>query len=155
MNAFAWMRMPAASAVLVACLALLLGACDPAPTPSSLPSPTPSSLPSPTPSSLPSPTPSSLPSSSATEPKQLGPAVPYDLYTHCGISEARYEGRYYELVPPLTDAGGNPPAGWGNPSQPGTLTPVSETEVAFTDGIGHRVTFTLRPGATGWKRICA
>ncbi|MBL7501621.1 hypothetical protein I6A84_06890 [Frankia sp. CNm7] len=90
----------------------------------------------------------------STAPERLGPSVPYDLYTHCGISEARYEDRYYELVPPLHDGSFNPPAGWGNPSQRGTLTPVSKTEVVFTDDAGHRVTFTLRPGATTWKRIC-
>lgn len=83
-----------------------------------------------------------------------GPAVAYKLSTHCGITEARYQDRYYELVPPLHDGNGNPPAGWGNPVQPGTLTPASDTEVVFTDDAGHRVAFTLRPGATTWKRLC-
>jgi hypothetical protein len=32
---------------------------------------------------------------------------------------------------------------------------VSETEVVFTDDAGHRVTFTVRPGATTWKQICS
>ncbi|OHV32076.1 MULTISPECIES: hypothetical protein [Pseudofrankia] len=92
--------------------------------------------------------------SSSEEPEPLGPAVPYTLYTHCGIRGAHYEGRYYEVVPPLDDHVG-PPAGWGQTVQQGTLTPVSETEVVFTDDAGHRVTFTLRPGATGPKLICA
>ncbi|SNQ46200.1 conserved hypothetical protein [Frankia canadensis] len=92
--------------------------------------------------------------SSPAEPEQLGPAKPYGLYTHCGISEAHYQDRYYELVPPLHDGNLNPPDGWGNPYQNGILTPVSRTEVVFTDDAGHRVTFTLRPGATTWKRIC-
>ncbi|WP_322762008.1 hypothetical protein [Frankia sp. Cr2] len=119
MQDLALARTRAASAVAVACLAVLLGGCR----------------------------------SSPTVPEQLGPAVPYGLYTHCGISETDYQGRYYELVPPLQDGNGNPPDGWGNPSQLGTLTPVSETEVVFTDDAGHRVTFTLRPGATTWKQI--
>lgn len=84
----------------------------------------------------------------------LGPAVPYVLNTHCGVSEARYQDRYYELVPPLDDGSGNPPDDWGNLFQRGTLTPVSETEVVFTDDAGHRVIFTLRPGATTWMRLC-
>ncbi|EIV95123.1 hypothetical protein [Frankia sp. QA3] len=92
--------------------------------------------------------------SSPAGPEQLGPAVPYGLSTHCGISEARYQDHYYELVPSLHDGNFNPPDGWGNPSQIGILTPVSETEVVFTDDAGHRVTFTLRPGATTWKRLC-
>ena len=125
MNAFATTRTRAASAVGIACLAVLLGGCG-----SSSAGPSPAGH------------------------SQLGPAVPYGLYTHCGISEAQYQGRYYELVPPLADGNFSPPDGWGNPDQQGTLTPVSETEVVFTDDAGHRVTFTLRPGATTWKRIC-
>lgn len=93
-------------------------------------------------------------SSSPAEPEQLGPAVPYGLATHCGIREALYQDRYYELVPPLHDGNGNPPDGWDRLTQQGTLTPVSETEVVFTDDAGHRVTFTLRPGATTWKQLC-
>ncbi|MEX5633396.1 hypothetical protein [Parafrankia sp. FMc2] len=83
-----------------------------------------------------------------------GAGEPYRLYTHCGISEARHRESYYELVPPLHDGNVNPPAGWGNPYQLGTLTPVSPTQVVFTDDAGHRVTFTLRLGATTWKQLC-
>lgn len=125
MNAFASTRTRAASAVGIACLAVLLGGCG-----------------------------SSSAGHSPAGHSQLGPAVPYELYTHCGISEAQYQGRYYELVPPLAKSNLSPPDGWGNPYQQGTLTPASETEVVFTDDAGHRVTFTLRPEATTWKRIC-
>jgi hypothetical protein len=93
--------------------------------------------------------------SSPAGPGHPGAGVAYDLYTHCGISEARFQDRYYELVPPLQDGHGNPPAGWGNPYQQGTLTPLSETEVLFTDDAGHHVTFTLRPGATTWQHLCS
>ncbi|WP_261566179.1 hypothetical protein [Frankia gtarii] len=92
--------------------------------------------------------------SSPAGPEPPGPAVPYRLYTHCGISEALYQDRYYELVPPLHDGNLNPPDGWGNPYQPGTLRPVNETQVVFTDDAGHSVTFALRPGATTWKQLC-
>jgi len=59
--------------------------------------------------------------------------VPYDLYTHCGIDYARVGNRYYEATPPLSDGSGNPPPGWGNPYQPGTLTVLSPTQAVFTD----------------------
>ncbi len=42
-----------------------------------------------------------------------GPARPYQLYTHCGVDEARIGNRYFEAVHPLSDGQGNPPAGWG------------------------------------------
>ena len=48
-------------------------------------------------------------------------SVSYDLFTHCGIQYARVGNRYYQAIPPLSDGSGNPPPGWGNPYQPGTL----------------------------------
>jgi hypothetical protein len=72
-------------------------------------------------------------------------AVPYNLYTHCGIDYAQVGNRYYEATPPLSDGSGNPPPGWGNPYQPGTMTVISPTQAVFTDKAGHRVVFTLVP----------
>ena len=76
-------------------------------------------------------------------------AVPYNLYTHCGIDYARVGNRYYEATPPLSDGSGNPPPGWGNPYQAGTLTVISPTQAVFTDTVGHRVVFTLVPSGPG------
>jgi hypothetical protein len=80
---------------------------------------------------------------------------PYQLYTHCGIDEARLGNRYFEAVDPLSDGAGNPPPGWGNPYQAGTITLVSPTEAVFRDAAGHRVLFRLRPGATGFRHVCS
>src|SRR5216684_5363922 len=63
---------------------------------------------------------------------------PYQLYTHCGIDEALIGSRYFEAVRPLSDGQGNPPAGWGNPYQDGTMTLLSSTEAVFLDVAGHR-----------------
>jgi|SRR5215469_8193530 len=70
-------------------------------------------------------------------------SVPYNLYTHCGIAYAKVGNRYYQATVPLSDGSGNPPSGWGNPYQQGTLTFVSPTRAIFTDKAGHRVVFTL------------
>ena len=80
---------------------------------------------------------------------------PYALYTHCGIDEANINGRWYQASQPLSDGSGNPPAGWGNPSQQGVITFTSPTEVVFTDAAGHRVLFVLRPGASGPRQLCS
>jgi hypothetical protein len=80
---------------------------------------------------------------------------PYKLYTHCGIDEARIGNQYFAAVHPLSDGSGNPPIGWGNPYQAGTMTFMSATEVVFTDSVGHRVIFKLRPGATTFLRVCS
>jgi hypothetical protein len=82
-------------------------------------------------------------------------SVPYDLYTHCGIVYARVGNRWYETTQPLSDGSGNPPPGWGNPYQPGTLTVVSPTRVIFTDKAGHRVVFTLVPSGGHDRRMAS
>ena len=77
------------------------------------------------------------------------------LYTHCGIDEANIGGRWFEADHPLSDGNGNPPPGWGNPDQPGTIRILSATTAEFRDSLGHVVRFHLLAGATGPKRICA
>jgi hypothetical protein len=74
-------------------------------------------------------------------------SVAYDLYTHCGIYEAKVAGRWYLASPPLTDGNGNPPAGWGNPYQRGTMLLVSPAEVVFTDRADHKVVFHAAPAS--------
>ena len=92
---------------------------------------------------------------SRTSAATLGSARPYMLYTHCGIDEARIGSRYYEAVHPLSDGQDNPPAGWGNPYQRGTMTLLSPTEALFRDDAGHQVLFLLRPGARSFQHVCA
>ncbi|AWW43441.1 hypothetical protein [Streptomyces cadmiisoli] len=97
------------------------------------------------------PKPSTAPARSTAPPPR---EIPFDLYTHCGIEEARIGSTYYEADPPLSDGADNPPAGWENPTQQGTMTLVSQTEAVFRDDRGHEVVFRARPGATGFKQIC-
>lgn len=91
----------------------------------------------------------------STAARPVGRSVPYNLYTHCGVSEARVGSQYYLAIHPLSDGAGNPPAGWGNPYQTGTMTLVSATEAVFTDTAGHRVAFRTRPGAKTFLRVCS
>ncbi|MER7909011.1 hypothetical protein [Streptomyces sp. NPDC096068] len=98
--------------------------------------------------------------SAATDPvntgrPSVGRSIPYELYTHCGIDEARIGSTYFEAETPLSDGSGNPPEGWGNPVQRGTMTLTSGTEAVFTDDAGHEVRFRARPGADAPKRVCA
>jgi hypothetical protein len=96
-------------------------------------------------SAAPAPVPATATAARTTVPKP----VPYNLYTHCGIDYVQVGNRYYEVTPPLSDGSGNPPPGWGNPYQPGTLTVISPTQAVFTDKAGHRVMFTLVPSGPG------
>ena len=83
-------------------------------------------------------------------PAAAGSPQPYQLYTHCGIDEARIGNRYFEAVHPLSDG-----QGWGNPYQQGTMTLISPAEAVFRDSVGHQVQFRLRPGATAFKHLCS
>lgn len=80
--------------------------------------------------------------------------VPFDLRTHCGIDELKADGRYFQRVGGILDDGShNPPPGWGNPSQHGTLTIKGDVAV-FRDKQGHVETFKVRPGATRFLNMC-
>jgi hypothetical protein len=85
----------------------------------------------------------------------FGSPQPYTLLTHCGIDWVMIDGRWFEAAHPLSDGQGNPPPGWGNPDQPGTITLTSPTRAIFRDKAGHRVEFLLRPGATGPPYTCS
>lgn len=85
----------------------------------------------------------------------FGQTISFDLYTHCGISELKAFGRYFERIGgTLGDGFGNPPAGWGNPFQAGRLS-VSGSIATFRDSHGHVEKFKVRPGATGFSMICS
>jgi hypothetical protein len=92
---------------------------------------------------------------SSDRPAAAAATRPYRLYTHCGIDEARIGNRYFETAHPLTDGAGNPPAGWGNPYQQGTMMLLSPSTAVFRDSLGHHVVFRLRPGATSFKHLCS
>ena len=78
----------------------------------------------------------------------VGVAYPFRLYTHCGILSARFGGRLWRAQPPLTDGSGNPPKGWDNPQQAGTMRLLSRDEAEFEAASGQRARFVpLTPGA--------
>lgn len=83
-------------------------------------------------------------------------AVAYSLYTHCGINDANIAGRWFQADTPLFDSSGvNPPNGWDNPYQQGTITMLSATVAQFRDPQGHIVRFHLRANATGPTKLCS
>jgi hypothetical protein len=60
----------------------------------------------------------------------------YELYTHCGIEWAKINGTFWRAKHPLSDGSGNPPPGWGNPYQMGTLALPGRTTARFTSTVG-------------------
>lgn len=84
----------------------------------------------------------------------IGVAFAFELTTHCGIDEARVGSVYFEAERPLIVGAGNPPAGWANPFQRGTMTLTSASAAVFRDPAGHEVRFLARQGATSFKHLC-
>ncbi|MFF7203741.1 hypothetical protein [Streptomyces sp. NPDC008141] len=80
--------------------------------------------------------------------------IAFQLYTHCGIGEARIGSTYFEAETPLSDGSAGPPEGWDNPYQSGRMTLTSATRAVFTDDAGHEVVFRARPGAKAFTVIC-
>jgi hypothetical protein len=71
---------------------------------------------------------------------EVGDTYDYSLYVHCGVEWARIDGVWWR-TDPLNDGYANPPAGWGNPYTPGTMT-LSGPDVASFDGPTGTVEFT-------------
>jgi hypothetical protein len=61
---------------------------------------------------------------------------PYRLYTHCGIEWTKIGGMFWRAEHPLSDGNGNPPPGWGNPYQAGTLELITPTTARFESPAG-------------------
>ncbi len=97
----------------------------------------------------------SEPAATSSAAREVGATIPYDLYTHCGIREALIDKNYYVASPVLDDGNGNPPKGWGNPDNSGTMTVNADKTADFHDAAGHRAHFVLRPGAATWLQICS
>ena len=69
-----------------------------------------------------------------------GPWQPFELYTHCGINRSliEFDGEYWEAIGPgpLSDGSGNPPAGFGNPTDLGWIARTEADAAAFQSSRG-------------------
>lgn len=79
----------------------------------------------------------------------------FELYTHCGVREARVGDRYYEATPVLDDGAGNPPPGWSHGDTVGTMTVRSDGTAHFTAPGGLKAEFRERAGATAFAVLCS
>lgn len=70
-------------------------------------------------------------------------AQPFELYTHCGIDRSliEFDGSFWEATGPgpLSDGSGNPPPGFGNPFDRGSITRTSHDTAVFVSSDGVRL----------------
>lgn len=70
----------------------------------------------------------------------------HQLYTHCGVRYADFDGRRWLADPVLTSNEGlSPPRGWGNPNDSGTMELVSKDRAMFLSHSGDRAFFIPAP----------
>jgi hypothetical protein len=79
---------------------------------------------------------------------RLGAPQPYVLLTHCGIRDAYFDGRLWVADPMLSDGSDNPPPGWGNPAQAGTMELVSRSHAVFRAG---RLAASFKPAPRDYR----
>ena len=87
---------------------------------------------------------------------KVGVEYDYRLFTHCGVLSAYFDGRLWRASPPLDDRFGNPPDGWDNPSEVGTVELVARDRAEFRSRAGKAARFVpLPPGKPDPARGCA
>ena len=85
---------------------------------------------------------------------EIGRAYPYELYVHCGIRDARFDGRLWMADPMLSDGSGNPPMDWAPADSVGVMELVNNDLAVFTAGSGRIIEFKPWPSDVEW-RPCA
>jgi hypothetical protein len=78
---------------------------------------------------------------------EVGARYYFTLNTHCGIEFAYFGNRYWRTGP-LNDGNGNPPMGWRNPVDPGTILLQDADHAVFQDPDGHVLAFRPAPRDT-------
>ena len=115
---------------------------------------------SPSPTATPTPAPMPTPGQDHLEGPPQGPGVeigtgyPYTLYVHCGIRDARFDGRLWMADPMLSDGSGNPPLDWAPADSVGIMELVNDNMAVFTAESGRTIQFKPWPLDVEW-RPCA
>ncbi len=77
---------------------------------------------------------------------EIGVRYTHNLYTHCGVRYADFDGRRWLADPVLTaNEGLSPPPGWGNPNDLGTMELVSKDRALFLSHSGDKAIFKPAP----------
>ena len=112
---------------------------------------TPITAKSPSPTGTPTPMPMPTPERDRPEGPPQGPGAeigigyPYTLYVHCGVRDARFDGRLWMADPMLSDGSGNPPLDWTAEDSDGIMELIEDDLAVFTAESGRIIEFTPWP----------
>lgn len=81
---------------------------------------------------------------------EIGRSYPFTLYVHCGVRDAKFDGRWWMGNPILDDGNMNPPAGWTGDDSVGEMTLVEEDLAVFTAKSGRTIEFIPWPSDVEW-----
>ena len=103
------------------------------------------------------PTPVPMPTSERDRPEgpphgagvEIGTGYPYTLYVHCGIRDARFDGRLWMADPMLGNH--NPPPGWTADDSVGIMELVNDDLAVFTAKSGRTIHFKPWPLDVEWR----
>jgi hypothetical protein len=77
---------------------------------------------------------------------KIGVPYPHKLFVHCGVLGTRFAGRDWDASPPLRGSPGNPPQGWDENLESGTMTLESPDRATFRSSESDRTAgFVPRP----------
>ena len=107
----------------------------------------------------PAPTPTPMPTMERDRPEEppqgpgveIGTGYPYTLYIHCGIRDARFDGRLWMADPMLSDGSGNPPLDWAPADSVGIMELVNDNMAVFTAESGRTILFIPWPLDVEWR----
>ena len=107
----------------------------------------------------PAPTPTPMPTMERDRPEEppqgpgveIGTGYPYTLYIHCGIRDARFDGRLWMADPMLSDGSGNPPLDWAPADSVGIMELVNDNMAVFTAESGRTILFIRWPLDVEWR----
>jgi hypothetical protein len=84
---------------------------------------------------------------------QVGVHYAYRLETHCGLRPIELDGGVWTFQDVISDSSGNPPSGFGNPWDDGTLTLLDHDHALFRSS--HGVERKLTRGGVMPSELCA
>ena len=94
------------------------------------------------------------PALAESERAEVGVSYRFQLPTHCGVEYAFFDDRWWNASTQLYEnqARMDPPPGWGNPTEFGTMRLLSQDEAQFVGDSGNKAHFASRsegsPGTT-------